>query len=54
MPAETEYRDETRTPTREELDAMAGPVLLEFGAPGAASAARSRRAWRRCSISTLR
>ena len=31
MPAETEYRDETRTPTREELDAMAGPVLLEFG-----------------------
>jgi thioredoxin 1 len=31
MPAETEYRDEARTPAREELDAMAGPVLLEFG-----------------------
>ncbi len=33
MPAETEYRDEARTPAREELDAMAGPVLLEFGTP---------------------
>lgn len=31
MPAETEYRDETRTPSREELDAWPGPVLLEFG-----------------------
>ena len=31
MPAETEYRDEARTPSREELQAMAGPVLLEFG-----------------------
>lgn len=31
MPAETEYRDESRTPTRAEIDAGGGPVLLEFG-----------------------
>ena len=31
MPAETEYRDETRAPSRDELDALPGPVLLEFG-----------------------
>ena len=31
MPAETEYRDESRTPTREQVDAEHGPVLLEFG-----------------------
>jgi len=31
MPAETEYRDPTRTPNREEIEATAGLVLLEFG-----------------------
>jgi thioredoxin 1 len=31
MPAETEYRDETTAPSREEIDASTGPVLLEFG-----------------------
>jgi thioredoxin 1 len=31
MPAERDYRDEARAPTRDELDAMGGPVLLEFG-----------------------
>lgn len=31
MPAETEYRDETRAPSREEIDRTPGPVLLEFG-----------------------
>jgi thioredoxin 1 len=31
MPAETQYRDEGQAPSRDELDAMAGPVLLEFG-----------------------
>lgn len=31
MPAETEYRDETHAPTRAEIDATRGPVLLEFG-----------------------
>ena len=31
MPAEKDYRDEASAPTRAELDAMAGPVLLEFG-----------------------
>ena len=31
MPAEAEYRDESHTPTREQLDAEPGPVLLEFG-----------------------
>ena len=31
MPAEAEYRDESRTPTRDEVDAEQGPVLLEFG-----------------------
>ena len=31
MPAETEYRDETRAPSRDELDALPGLVLLEFG-----------------------
>lgn len=31
MPAEAEYRDESQTPTREEVDRMGGPVLLEFG-----------------------
>ena len=33
MAAEKEYRDESRTPTRAEVDAAAGLVLLEFGAP---------------------
>jgi thioredoxin 1 len=33
MPAETEYRDESRTPTREEIDKTPGLVLLEFGTP---------------------
>ena len=33
MPAETEYRDETKAPTRDEIDASEGPLLLEFGAP---------------------
>jgi thioredoxin 1 len=31
MPAEKEYRDESRTPTRAEVDAEPGLVLLEFG-----------------------
>jgi thioredoxin 1 len=31
MPAETQYRDESRTPTREEIDREKGPVLVEFG-----------------------
>lgn len=31
MAAEKDYRDEARAPTRAELDATAGPVLLEFG-----------------------
>ena len=31
MPADTEYRDETRAPSREEIDASTGLVLLEFG-----------------------
>lgn len=31
MPAETVYRDESTTPTREEIDGTRGPVLLEFG-----------------------
>jgi len=31
MPAEVVYRDESQTPTREEIDHTAGPVLLEFG-----------------------
>jgi thioredoxin 1 len=31
MPAEKDYRDESRTPTRDEIDAGAGLVLLEFG-----------------------
>lgn len=33
MPAETEYRDETKAPTRDEIDGSKGPVLLEFGTP---------------------
>ena len=33
MAAENEYRDESRTPTRGEIDAGVGLVLLEFGAP---------------------
>lgn len=33
MPAEATYRDLSQTPSREELDAITGPVLLEFGAP---------------------
>src|SRR5512133_896026 len=33
MTAEATYRDESQTPSREELDAIAGPVLLEFGTP---------------------
>jgi thioredoxin 1 len=31
MPAETEYRDEARAPSREEIDRTSGRVLLEFG-----------------------
>jgi thioredoxin 1 len=31
MPAETEYRDESHAPTRAEVDASTGLVLLEFG-----------------------
>jgi thioredoxin 1 len=31
MPAETEYRDESRAPSRDEIDREAGLVLLEFG-----------------------
>lgn len=31
MPAETDYRDESKAPTREEVDRASGPVLLEFG-----------------------
>ncbi len=31
MAAATEYRDESRTPTRDEIDRGSGPVLLEFG-----------------------
>jgi len=31
MPAEAGYRDEARTPTREEIEHTTGPVLLEFG-----------------------
>lgn len=31
MAAETAYRDEAVTPTPDEVRAMAGPVLLEFG-----------------------
>jgi thioredoxin 1 len=31
MPAETEYRDESHAPTRAEIDAGQGLVLLEFG-----------------------
>lgn len=31
MPAETSYRDEAHAPSREELDSLPGPVLLEFG-----------------------
>ena len=34
MSAETEYRDETQAPTREEIDRSSGLVLLEFGTPG--------------------
>jgi thioredoxin 1 len=33
MPAESEYRDETQAPSREEIDRSTGRVLLEFGAP---------------------
>jgi len=33
MAAEKEYRDESRTPTREEVDGASGLVLLEFGTP---------------------
>jgi thioredoxin 1 len=33
MPAETAYRGPDETPTREEVDRMPGPVLLEFGTP---------------------
>ena len=31
MPAETEYREPTRTPTRDAIEREAGLVLLEFG-----------------------
>ena len=33
MPAETEYRDESRAPTRAAIDREPGLVLLEFGTP---------------------
>lgn len=33
MPAETRYRAEPESPTREEIDRGRGPVLLEFGTP---------------------
>jgi len=33
MGAEAGYRDPQHTPTREELDRLPGPVLLEFGTP---------------------
>jgi thioredoxin 1 len=33
MPAETAYRTLEETPSREEVERMAGPVLLEFGSP---------------------
>ena len=33
MPFEKDYRDPSRTPTREEVDAAAGPLVVEFGAP---------------------
>lgn len=33
MAAQKEYLDESRAPTRGEIDAAAGPVLLEFGTP---------------------
>ena len=36
MVAETEYRDETQAPTREEIDRGTGAVLLEFGTPSCA------------------
>jgi thioredoxin 1 len=31
MPYEAEYRDLSRTPTRQEIDQGTGPVVLEFG-----------------------
>jgi thioredoxin 1 len=31
MAAETDYRDEAGAPSREEVDRLRGPVLLEFG-----------------------
>jgi thioredoxin 1 len=33
MPADADYRDESRSPTRDEVDRAPGRVLLEFGAP---------------------
>jgi hypothetical protein len=33
MPFERDYRDESRTPAREEVDRTPGPVVVEFGAP---------------------
>jgi thioredoxin 1 len=33
MPAAKEYLDESRAPTREEIDRSTGRVLLEFGTP---------------------
>jgi thioredoxin 1 len=33
MSVETEYRDEVKAPSREEIDGSRGPLLLEFGAP---------------------
>ena len=33
MAAETDYRDETQAPTREEIGRTSGLVLLEFGTP---------------------
>lgn len=33
MPAERSYRDPSRTPSRDEVAATKGLVLLEFGSP---------------------
>jgi thioredoxin 1 len=33
MLAETAYRDESHTPSREEIDREPGPLLVEFGTP---------------------
>ena len=33
MPAAADYLEETQAPTREEIDALPGPVVVEFGTP---------------------